>query len=341
MSRRAGARAPLAPEAAATPPARARRLFVYQDGEIQPEEANGPIAALLAERARLLWLDILRPHAEDYQLLQQEFAWHPLLFAELRRPTQRPKLRVFGTVALIAFAAAKNTGRVRVQQLRVVAGPNYLVTFHEEEIPELDEALRRWRQNEAMVGTSSSGVMLASLLESIVDGYLPVLDSLAHRIERVEDRVFHARQVHNLHDLLAVRKDILRLRRTVGPCRDVVLQLFRHDLAGFGPETRLFLQDLYDHLQRALDTLDALHDIAISVADLALTIVSNNLNTVMKRLTAYATILMSVTLLTGIYGMNFELMPLLHEPYGFPLMLAAMGLIAAMLGWLFRRFDWL
>ncbi|GIW06999.1 MAG: magnesium transport protein CorA [Dehalococcoidia bacterium] len=314
------------------------RRFVYRDGEIRQEDdqiADGATAALT-------WLDMQHPTVADIDVLQRSFACHPLIVDDIRHSLQRPKVSEYEGLLLIVFYAATIVGgRVFLRELRILTGPNYLVTIHEQEMPEIDEAIQRWKRNESIIGSSGIGVMLYSLLDTIVDGYFPVLDVLAEQIERIESAVFRGRAMRDLHISLAVRIDLQRLRRFAGPCRDVLLQIIRHEAPAFGAQTSIFFQDVYDHMQRVLDSIDAQRDLIVTIADVSLTIVSNNLNDVMKRMTAYATILMLVTLITGIYGMNFENLPLLHEPWGASVVFGVMVGVAAGVFFWFRKVEWL
>jgi magnesium transporter len=320
-------------------PRRIRR-YVYRDGEIRQEDDG------LAEGASvpgdLTWLDLQNPSRADLETIHRSFGCHPLILEDLLHPLQRPKVSEYEGTLLVVFAAATIVGgRVFLRELHILTGPAYVVTIHAQEMPEIDEALRRWQKNEAIIGSSGVGVILYSLFDTIVDGYFPVLDTIADQVERIETGVFRGRRSRDLRESLAIRTDLQRLRRVAGPCRDALLQLIRHEAPVFGTQSSIFFQDVYDHMQRVVESIDAQRDLLVSIAEVSLTIVSNNLNDVVKRMTAYATILMLVTLITSIYGMNFEVMPLLQEPWGFYLILGVLLAVAAGVFFWFRRVDWL
>jgi magnesium transporter len=319
-------------------PRRVRR-FIYRNGEVQQESDRLVNAAVSDE---LTWLDIQNPTPTDIEGIQRIANWHPLILEDIHQKLQRPKVIEYEDTLLIVFYAASVVGgRVVLTELLLLAARHFFVTIHWHEIPEIDEAIARWQKNEAVIGSNGTGVMLYSLLDTIVDGYFPVLDAIADHVEWIEAAVFRGQQIRDLRPSLAVRTDLQRLRRVAGPCRDVILQVIRHEAPVFGQQMSIFFQDIYDHMQRVVDSIDAQRDLIVSIADVSLTIVSNNLNDVMKRLTAYATILMLVTLITSIYGMNFEYIPLLHEPWGVFFILGVMAAVAAGLFYWFRRVDWL
>ncbi|MDW8255308.1 MAG: magnesium/cobalt transporter CorA [Chloroflexota bacterium] len=316
------------------------RRFVYRGGEIVQEEDH--LVDGIAPFDELTWLDLQNPTPADVETIQRIFSCHPLLLEDVHHPLQRPKLYEYaGTLFIVFYAATFVGGRVFLRELHLLSGPNYVVTFHRHEMPEIDEAIERWKKNEAIVGSSGIGVMLYSLLDTIVDGYFPVLDQIADQVERIEAEVFRGRLSRDVRASLAVRTDLQRLRRVAGPCRDVILQLIRHEAPLFGYQMSIYFQDVYDHMQRVVDSIDAQRDLIVSIADVSLAVVSNSLSDVMKRLTAYATILMLVTLITGVYGMNFDYIPLLHEPWGFFLILGVMATVATGVFFWFRRVDWL
>ena len=159
--------------------------------------------------------------------------------------------------------------------------------------------------------------MLAYLLiDAVVDDYLPLLDDVSDRMDSLEDQIFADFQPESLEEIFGVKKELLLLRRAVTPLRDVFNTLLRREQPIFSRETHTYFQDVFDHLIRVADTIDTLRDMVGSMMDAYLSISGNRMNLIMKRLTSIATILMSVTLVAGIYGMNLEYMPELKWRYG-------------------------
>src|SRR5215213_5084169 len=195
-------------------------------------------------------------------------------------------------------------------------GANYLVTVHRHRIGAIDRADELWPQwldraeNEA-------GLLAYLLIDAIVDDYFPLLDRISDRMDDLEDEIFSDFDPESVREIFLVKKQLVYLRRVVAPLREVFNTLLRRDQPMFEREIRFYFQDVYDHLIRVSDAIDTLRDLLGSIMDAYLSMSSNRMNVVMKRLTSISTILMSVTLIAGVYGMNFELMPELKWRYGY------------------------
>ena len=191
------------------------------------------------------------------------------------------------------------------------------------------------------MATTASGSCFYSLLDALVDEYFPVLDDIAERAEDLEEAIILAGQPILQAEILRIRRELLMIRRVAGPERDVMNVLVRRDPPLFGSKEIVYFQDVYDHLLRVTDSVDIYRDMLSSVLDANLSMVSYTLNVVVKRLTSSSIILMSISIVAGIYGMNFVFMPELDWRWGYPFALGLMVLIAAAEVAIFRRIDWL
>ena len=308
-----------------------------------------------------IWLDLSHPSAEEMDHLAQRLHLHPLAVEDALTGHQRPKIEEYDGFFFLVFyaltqqdgAANGNTaaaggalidgdGSVKTQELRVFVGKHYLLTVHDDPIPALDEAERRWRRN-TQQAEWGSGILLYSLLDSIVDQYFPTLDALVERAEALDERIFASRTGARgfTHDLLALKRTFLELRRIISPERDVLNVLTNRDSPVFNQHTLVYFRDVYDHIARVSDTLDLYRDQLTSTMDASLAIASNDLNVVMRTLTSVTIILMSAALVTGIYGMNFVNIPELHWGFGYFYALGLMAAISLALWYYFRRVHWL
>jgi magnesium transporter len=174
-----------------------------------------------------------------------------------------------------------------------------------------------------------------------VDGYFPLLDRISEETDSLEERILEGRgNTVLLREVLHLKRQLLELRRVLGPMRDVANTLLRREVAILDDEALPYYQDLYDHLVRVLDSLDLYRDLVAATLDAHETVTTNSLNQIVKRLTAVTVLLMVPTLIAGIYGMNFFFMPELELRYGYPAVLLAMLLIVIGLGWYMRRRGW-
>ena len=302
------------------------------------------IDRLRAQPDTLVWLDIAAPTEKDLALLRDEFDLHPLAQEDLEKRRQRPKLDTYGPQQVVVtyevLPAATPDRAFELGELHLFAGAGYLVSVRWHDSPVLKEVEARFRLRPDSVA-STEGTLVYAVLDGVVDGYFPLLDRLSDLIEDLEDLILEgARTRGTLRSILDLKRELLELRRTLSPQRDVANALLRRDLALVDDASAPYFQDLYDHLVRVLDQLDLQRDLLASALDANLSVTSNNLNAVMKRLIAFTVILMVPTLIAGIYGMNFHVLPELSWPLGYPFALLAMAGAMIGAGIFFKRNDW-
>jgi magnesium transporter len=270
------------------------------------------------------------------------------------RRHQRAKIEEYaGYYFVVLYAAHVNvrTRRIRTAELQFFWGPNYLVTIRSEPFPQIDDLIARAHAGALapVVGVDHRSLAIADLVyrlvDAIVDGYFPAVDALAEWIEDIEDTMFAApRQRASLSTpqaLFGLKKDLLHMRKTIAPCREVLNVLLRRDQTLFDDQLLPYFQDIYDHTVRTIDSLDTYRDLLASVLDTHLAMVSNEVSVTVRRMTAITAVLMVNALIAGIYGMNFDLIPELHWQYGYPYSLGLMGFTSAVLIVVFRRIGWL
>jgi len=274
--------------------------------------------------------------------LARQFGFHPLSIEDCRHQHQRPKVEEFpGYYFIVLYEAVLNdVGRLQLGELGIFLGKNYLVTVHSEPIRAIETAERLWR-SWTDLAERGTGLLAYLLIDAVVDDYLPLLDEVSDRMDSLEDRIFADFQDESLEEIFRIKKELLLLRRAVTPLRDVFNTLLRREQPIFSRETHTYFQDVFDHLIRVADTIDTLRDMIGSMMDAYLSISGNRMNLVMKRLTSIATILMSVTLVAGIYGMNFDYMPELKWRYGYVGALLSMLVVGLAIYSHFRRIKWL
>jgi len=290
----------------------------------------------------ILWVDVTDPTSEDFDELAREFGFHPLSIEDCRHEHQRPKVEEYpGYYFIVIYEAEMQAGcQLELRELGIFLGVNYLVTVHSQPIRNIEKAQQTWRYWTDLA-ERKTGLPAYLLMDAIVDDYMPMLDDFSDRLEELEAQVFENFQPEALHDIFRIKKQLIFLRRAVVPLRDVFNTLLRREQPVFSRETMIYFQDVYDHLIRVADSIDSLRDIVGSTMEAYLSVSGNRTNFVMKRLTSIATILMTVTLVAGIYGMNFNFMPELRWRYGYIGALISMAVIALALYLYFRKIKWL
>jgi magnesium transporter len=292
----------------------------FQPGQaINSQVAVDAIDRLITEPGGLLWIDVTAPTPEELDRLQQELHLHPLAMEDLTHRSDRPRIEQFeGMYAIVFYSAhTSETGKLELQQVNLLVTHSYLLTVHERPVPDLEEAIGRWRANVELM-EPDVGIPVYSLLDTLVDGYFPCIDEITERVEAMEEQIFTGISQGALEALFQLKKDMLHFRRVVAPERDVVNVLLRREQPVFSERSLIFFQDLYDHLVRITDSIDTYRDLLSSALDTYLTVSSNRLaensiqlaqsanrlNQTMQILAAWSIILMSASLIAGIYGMN-------------------------------------
>lgn len=291
----------------------------------------------------IVWADVSDPTSEDFLELAEEFNFHPLSIEDCRQEHQRPKVEEYPGYYFIVLYEAQLAGPndiLELRELNIFLGANYLVTVHSRPIRAVQIAERLWGEWTDRAG-HGAGLLAYLLIDAIVDDYMPLLDILSERMDDLEDKIFGDFQPEAIEEIFRVKKQLLYLRRSITPLRDVFNTMLRREQPIFARETHVYFQDVFDHIIRVADTIDTLRDMLGSTMDAYLSVSGNRMNMIMKRLTSIATVLMSITLIAGIYGMNFELMPELKWRYGYVFALGLMFFIGFSLYLYFRKIKWL
>ena len=304
---------------------------------------SADISELRIVEGNVVWADVSDPTSSDFEELAEEFGFHPLSIEDCRNEHQRPKIEEFPGYYFIVLYEAQLAGpndRLELRELNIFLGKNYLVTVHSRPIRAIDTATRLWHEwlDQADHG---AGLVAYLLIDAIVDDYLPLLDLVSERMDNLEDSIFGEWRAEVIEDIFGIKKKLLYLRRSITPLRDVFNTMLRREQPIFPREIHVYFQDVYDHLIRVADTIDTLRDMLSSTMDAYLSVSGNRMNKIMKRLTSISTILMSVTLIAGLYGMNFTFMPELRWRYGYVYALLSMVGVGLALYWYLKKVEWI
>jgi magnesium transporter len=316
------------------------RVLVYDEEQgLRTELAQG-----FAPRkaAAYTWVDLVEPTAEEMELLASVFHFHPLAVEDCRRPHYRPELSQYdeyGFLQLRAIESEQRSRRPLTAALSVFLGPRYLVTVHHEELTFLTELFAQYRKDPQLF---QKGVDFAlySLLEPLTETFFTFFDRTEERIERLEEEVFRRPTRRLLNQVFTLRRQAIKLRKVLGAQRDIMNLLAFPEFKLVQPDNRAFFLDIYNEMLRLIDQVETLHDLASSTVEIYLSITSNRLNEIMKVLTIITTIMMPLSLIAGIYGMNFRYMPELQWRYGYFAVLGVMALLAGVMMAVFRRRGW-
>jgi len=320
---------------------------LFQDGPTPRTTLDvNDISEVIKDPKTVLWVDVLKPTNEDIATLDREFDIHPLALQALQHVTARPEIDFYDSFIYLNFYVVRSAARseemhFETNLISFFVGSNYLVTIHDEPLEVVDESLENWTLSTSEVGDRGIGLLLYAILDTLVDQYFEAIDSMSDRAEDLEDAIFQGKDGSELQQLFDFKKQVMVFRRIVAPERDVLNALIRWDSPMNDRQTTVYMQDVYDHLLRVIDSLDSYRDLLSNILEAHLSVTSNRLNQTMKTLAASSIILMSMTLVASIYGMNFPLIPELGWRFGYWWALGLMAGIGLGLLFAFRRIDWI
>ncbi|HSJ09018.1 MAG TPA: magnesium/cobalt transporter CorA [Longimicrobiales bacterium] len=304
-------------------------------------EAVALVKAGPAEGGEHVWIDIVRPTDADANLLRHELHFHPLTVEDCMHGMQSPKLERYpGYFFLVMYAARINVERNRpaFYELHCFVGGHYLITVRHESVREVRELMARWRG--APGHYASVGHLAHGIADTLIDSYFPMIDHFSTRVAATETEVYEQPEDAMQH-IMSLRRELLRFRGVVAPTREVLSSLLRRDLPFLNPELTPYFQDVREHAVRVTEEIDMLRDLLSTAVEAQFTVTSNQLNQTVRMMTAWSIILMSMSLVAGIYGMNFAHMPELDLRYGYFGSLLVMLVVGGSLVLFFRRRRWL
>ena len=292
----------------------------------------------------LLWIDIQQPEERVLEsLLEERFGFHELAAEDSLSPNTLPKYDAFAGYDFFVFRAVYvNLAEHGSQTDKVAAflGRNFLITVHRDPMQSVDDVCNRLPSDQRLLGNGPD-FLLYSIVDQLVDAHFPLLDSIEESVDDLQDDIFRDARPSHLDELLHLKRDVNVLRRQSLPQRELLNQISRGDTAFVQKQHLIYFRDVYDHMFRISETIDVERDMMAGTMEAYLSVVANRTNEIMKVLTVLSTIMLPLTVIAGIYGMNFEHMPELHWRYGY---LFALGLMAitdgALLLW-FRRRGWI
>ncbi len=289
-----------------------------------------------------VWVDVIaRDREAARRLLQDRLGFHELAVEDSLSPDERPTLQEYDDHIFLVIPAVVGfqDGKDEFEEVGFFLKGNSLVTVAGRHVPQVDAIFARWIKRPKHVGDTPAD-LLHSIVDALVDAYFPAIDDAEDAVDELADIIF-AGDTGQVANVLALKRRVLEIRRRLAPVRDILNTLLRRDMMLVPQETKRYFQDVYDHVLRIGEIADLNRDTLASLLDVHLSTVSNNLGAVMKKMTVLATMLMTMALISGIYGMNFEHMPELKWRYGYPFALALMFAAGGLILFLFRRFRWL
>lgn len=297
------------------------------------------------DKAPVTWININGLHdTEILHALGDKAGLHPLVLEDVVNTHQRPKIEEFPGYVYIVMRMLRydeEKKRVSGEQISIILGSNYVLSFQEMEGDVFDPVRERIRAGRGRARKLKSDYLAYALIDAVVDHYFSVLERMGDRIESLEERVAEDPTPEVLHAIHGMKRELIYVRKSVFPAREVIATLTRTENPLVHKGTDLFLRDAHDHTVQVIEALESYRDVLSGLQDLYLSGISNRMNEVMKVLTIAATIFVPLTFVAGIYGMNFDFMPELHFKWAYPLFWVVILILGGGMVLFFRRRRWI
>lgn len=315
-----------------------RTLAVTHRGEVL---TGLPLEGIVMAEYAWIWADFNAPTPEETRLLDSYFHFHPLAIEDCMHTLQRPKLDYYENVQFFVLHAL-NEQTLEAEEVDLFLSTSFLVSYHHQQKPEMDEA---WDQVQAEIhsrkGWSGGPVAAAyTVMDKLVDRYFPSLYNLEDELADLEGMGEKESVEELMSQVFRVRGRLLKLRRTIVPMRDLMYRIVNSQHVQSNGEERIYFGDIHDHLLKLTDMIEVDREMTADLRDSYISLNSNRMNSIMKTLTVITTVFMPLTLIAGIYGMNFRVMPELDWTYGYPVILLVMLALGGSMFLWFRRSGW-
>ncbi len=291
-----------------------------------------------------IWVDILG--AEDFQAIKSLgdiFQLHSVVLEDVVNTEHRPKIELYENYLFIVvnnlyFSEKKR--ELKTEQIDIVLGKDFVISFQETEGDTFKIIKDRLARKGGRIRDLQVDFLAYCLLDIVVDNYFKMIEVVSLRIEALEEQLLSKPQETDIKEVYNTRRDLLFIRRSVWPVREIINGLLRHESDLMGKEMQVYLRDLYDHSLQIIETIELLRDLVSNILEIHLSNANTKLNEVMKVLTIISTIFMPLTFIAGLYGMNFKYMPELASPLGYPMVLIFMAMIFVGMLAYFKQKKW-
>jgi len=323
-------------------------IYRRTDGTLEQDISPARIREILqaGEGGGELWVDIDSTNMHQLALLEKVFQFHPLAIEDTLSPGSRVKFEEYDRYVFVVMAAIRfDEGTpepfdLATSNLYFFLGKNFLVTVHALPSKSCGTVRDRLTRNPELMQRGVEMTM-HNIIDQSVDAFFPLVEQLNALVDGLEERLFEQFDEKLIHEIFKAKRAAFSLRRHVSPLREVLNILTNRPCGYIRPETQLYYRDVYDHTIRIVESVDTTRDLLAGVLETYLSQTSNRMNKVMKQLSLVATIALPLIVVGGIYGMNFQHLPLTDHPYGFYVALASMLGVSAIVMWWLHRNKWL
>ncbi len=296
------------------------------------------------EKPTVTWINVDSLQSDVVQEMGTCFSLHSLTVEDILNTQQRPKIEDFTDYLFIVLKMVdycKKEKKITTEHVSIVFGRNFVISFQENEGDVFNPVRERIRAEKTYIRKMKTDYLAYSLIDAVVDNYFAVLETLGEYIEDREEELLRNPTLETLQTIQALKKEMIGLRRSVWPLREVISILEKGESPLIEKTTTAYLRDVYDHSIEVIETIETYRDMLSEMLDIYISTISNRMNEIMKVLTIIATIFIPLTFIVGIYGMNFRYMPEIEWEYGYPLVMVLMLFVGLLMVVYFRKEKWL
>ncbi|RYE26403.1 MAG: magnesium/cobalt transporter CorA [Sphingobacteriales bacterium] len=320
-------------------------VFRYNAGDFKEGDTTlGKACSYAGPDDKVTWINVDGLKKEDVESLSGSFDIHPLIVEDILSSGQRAKMDetdeiIFCLLPMLYYN--EGTGEVETEQVSIVLGKDFVISFQEDKDRDVFDPVReRIRSNHVKTRKESADYLLYSLVDVIVDSYFNVLDKINERLERLEDALILEQEQHAIAKISILRRVVIDVKRYISPVRDLVAGLLRSDSDLLEERHEKYYKDVLDHITQANEYIENYREMLVNLQDLSMSQVNTKMNKVMKIFTMVATLLAPATVIGGIFGMNFDVIPLAHQREGFYFAVTVMLVIPLIMLIWFKRRGW-
>ncbi len=320
-------------------------VYNYDVDSVEERRLKNPTECFhYKESNRISWINIDGLRKVEVEAVCAHYNIHSLIAEDILSMGQRPKMDevegvLYCLLNMLYYNPQKKT--VEIEQISLVLGTNFVISFQEDASRDVFDPLRhKLKINRSQIRQRSADYLLYTMLDLIVDNYFLVMEKLGEQIELVEEEVVRSSNKRSLAKINQLRKELIVLKRNIAPVRDLVNGIIRSESELLNDRTTKYFKDVHDHIIQAHDLSENYRDIMVSMQDLYINNVNLKMNEVMKVMAIVTCLLAPATVIGGIFGMNFDAIPYLHNQYGFWIAVGIMLIIPIWMIFAFRKRGW-
>ena len=320
-------------------------VYDYNAADISEMRLDNVEGALLTQnKDRITWINIDGLRKNDVETVCNHFGIHRLIMEDILSIGQRPKMDevegiLYCLLNMLYYNAEKKT--VETEQISIILGKNFVISFQEDASRDVFDSIRgKLKISKSHLRQRTADYLLYAMLDLIVDHYFIVMEQLGDQIELLEENVVRRSNTRALARLNQLRKELIVLKRNIAPVRELVSGIIRSESELLDDRTTKYFKDVYDHIVQAYDLSETYRDVMMSMQDLYVSNVNLRLNEVMKVMAIVTCLLAPATVIGGIFGMNFDILPYQHHQWGFYFAVSVMLIVPLIMLYVFKRRGW-